>query len=136
MTHIADKIDEFINFIIKYINDSCEKVAVVAIQILNKVLSTINLIKQFEPKKLVPLLIKKYSEKSKSVRVETTEAFKHLLKVFRIKRFLELLIPYLQYPHFNIKQEIMNLMIFSFINSKGAASFDSSYAIKGFTSLL
>ena len=31
MTHIAERIDEFINFIIKHINDSCEKVAVVAI---------------------------------------------------------------------------------------------------------
>eukprot|EP00347_Sterkiella_histriomuscorum_P001308 403372533 len=136
LQHIQEELDQFINFIIKYINDSNENVAAVAIQILNKVLSTVNLSKQFEPKRLVPLLIKKYAEKSKRVRIETTEAFKHLLKIFRIKRFNELLLPYLQYPHFNIKQEIMNLMIYSFINSKGAANFDHISAIKALSQLL
>ncbi|CDW78481.1 protein fam179b [Stylonychia lemnae] len=133
---IQNELDDFINFIIKYINDNNENVAAVAIQILNKVLSTVNLIKQFEPKRLVPLLIKKYAEKSKRVRVETTEAFKHLLKIFRIKKFLELLVPYLQYPHFNIKQEIMNLMIYSFLTSKGSAGFDMHSTVKGLAQLL
>ena len=99
-------------------------------------LSTLSFSKQFNPKKLVPLLIKKYSEKSKQIRVETTEAFKLLLKIFRTKKFLELLIPYLQYPHFNIKQEIMNLMIYAFILSKGAVNFDIGSSVKGLTSLL
>jgi len=43
--NISNELDDFINFIIKYINDNNENVAAVAIQILNKVLSTVNLIK-------------------------------------------------------------------------------------------
>ena len=91
------------------------------------------------------MLIKKYAEKNKNVRMETTEAFKHLLKVtiirlsfqiFRIRGFLELLMPYLQYPNFNIKQEIMNLMVYSFINSKGKGSFDSQSIINSLAQVL
>ena len=99
-------------------------------------LSTVNLSKEFEPKKLVPLLIKKYTEKSVRIRVETTDALKHLLKIFRIRRFLSLIVPYLHYPHFNIKQEIMNLIIFSFLTSKGTVGFDLPSTVKALSSLL
>ena len=92
--------------------------------------------KEFEPKKLVPLLIKKYTEKSVRIRIETTDALKHLLKIFRIRRFLELLVPYLHYPHFNIKQEIMNLIIFSFLTSKGNVGFDLPSTVKALSQLL
>ena len=133
---IADQIDDFINFILKYINDNNETVAAISIQLLNKVLATVNLSKEFEPKKLVPLLIKKFTEKSVRIRVETTDALKHLLKIFRIRRFLELMTPYLNYPHFNIKQEIMNLIIFSFLTSKGTRAFDLPGTILALSHLL
>lgn len=45
--------------------------------------------KTFDPKRLVPMLIKKYAEKNKRVRMETTEAFKHLLKVILKNKFLD-----------------------------------------------
>mmetsp|Transcript_11307 Transcript_11307/g.11342 ORF Transcript_11307/g.11342 Transcript_11307/m.11342 type:complete len:149 (-) Transcript_11307:408-854(-) len=82
------------------------------------------------------MLVKRYSEKSIEVRRETTKVFQQLLKIFRIREFVEFLLPYLNYPHYNIKQEMVNLLLYSFILSKGSASFDCVSVIKQLAVLL
>jgi len=88
---MAERIQDFLNFILKYINDGNPAVACASIRILNKVLASSSLKKQFNVKGLIPLLVKKYGESGREVREEATKTLKMLLKVIIvvIRRYLE-----------------------------------------------
>ena len=79
--NIEEDLDEFITFITQYINDNNEMVSIISLQILSKVLQKISIKKLFNIKKLIPLLVKKFVEKNKEIRLETSQVLKLLMKV-------------------------------------------------------
>lgn len=81
MLKLVDQIQDFVAFIVTFINDSNETIAAVSINILNKVLQCSSLKRSFDARKLVPILVKKYAESGKRVRMETTAIMQSLLKV-------------------------------------------------------
>jgi len=75
LAKIGEQIQEFVNFILQYVNDTNPAVVAISLKILNLVLAKASITKQFKVKALVPMLVKRYAEKSVVVRKETTKVF-------------------------------------------------------------
>jgi len=53
-----------------------------------------------------------------------------------VKEFVDLLLPYLSYPHWKIKQEILNLLNFAFLCCKGSVQFDFQSVVEEVAQLI